>query len=73
MTEDLSFATTSELVDELFRRHDGIAIVRIPKGQQGAQALIDHHGTFYTVLGLVAQMHHDLLTRDMTPAGEDSP
>ena len=60
---DLSFVTTSDLVDEMFRRHEAIAIVRIPKGQPGAEVLVDHTGAFYTVLGMVNQLHHDLLTR----------
>jgi hypothetical protein len=60
---DLTFATTEELVDEMFKRHEAIAIVRIPKGQQGHEVLVDHTGPFYTVLGMADQLHHDLINR----------
>lgn len=62
---DLTFATTEELVDEMFKRHEAIAIVRIPKGQQGNEVLVDHTGPFYTVLGMVNQLHHDLINRSV--------
>lgn len=65
---DISWITTSDLVDEMFKRHEAIAIVRIPKGQQGAEVLVDHNGAFYTILGMVDQLHHDLLARAVTKA-----
>jgi hypothetical protein len=37
--------------------------VRIPKGQQGHEVLVDHTGPFYTVLGMADQLHHDLINR----------
>jgi hypothetical protein len=69
---DITLVSTKELIDELFKRHDAVLIVREFRRTQGkANVLYDYSNGLVTAIGLAEYVKYGLMDRHFNPEKYD--